>query len=890
MYFFNSCLFFLFLSSRSYKLTSALALRTVTSRKAFPANRKLEVFSANLRLQASSWSRLFSKGTFLLDPREQNNDSDEDKKTSSDHQDDVDELNKENELKNNNDNINKRKDENGTNSKSNKDSKYQNTKINAFIVEKIGNMTRRGNDYGSQSPRRQNLNVPSKVNNQENQDNNKKLRSWGRRPDKNEWNPLRSVEDDIDKIDNDNVDNDNVDNNNKKNNGEKDDNINNDNMRSIEELLKVDNVEDITISEMQYIIDTLENLFEETTGKRPSDHDIDEILISLLTTFGPTDEELERLIDAESNESNEHDQFHVNYQNEEFNDVDEDFFDDVPELKEIMRNYWSRQQLSRFGRGLLSSDIDPELLRKLQKRSRFLDLPIKKDIDLSRANLRELEGQNNNHWEARRRAYQNAMRRSNNNNNNGRSSSRKSNSNSNVHNFGLCKNHGLKSKNFEVITESNFTFADVGGMSDIKSQMMQCADMIQNFEKYENFNVRIPRGMLLTGPPGNGKTMLVKAFCGTIDASFIVTSGAEFQEKYVGVGPSKIRELFKLARDAKKPCVIFIDEIDGVGRKRHGDGESSSAERDSTLNELLVQLDGFNDNKGIFVVAATNAEHLLDSALIRPGRFDRKIVVPNPDEITRKEIINIHAEGKPRAVDVHCDHIVAETSGMSGAEVENVLNEAMLRALQENRYVFSKDDLNFAVTKQTVGYMSSTRKIDRENMYKIAIHEMGHAVVGYLMPHFYNLVSVRINLNSPNTPGSTHFELLESTGGLKSKDFMKEEIMVCLAGFCAETVFFGENNVLSGSSSDFEKARDLVFHMLTNLGMSDTGKIHYGRSEASMESLDIEIDSVLKELQSKTIALIKKNRLTIENLAQKLTAKGHLERKDIEPIILRHLS
>lgn len=692
-------------------------------------------------------------------------------------------------------------------------------KFTEFILEKIGNMTRRGNDYGSINPKRQERLVKSPKEGR----NQKKLQSWGRRPGKSEWNPLQDSQQMT----------------------EKETSMG---LRTIEELLKVDDISTLTVEEMQFVITCLENLFEETTGLCPSDHDIDEILISLISFFLPNEDD-----DTEMT-----DNFFKNYQDEEMK-MDYDF-DEVPELHHIMKDYWSKQQLSKIGRNFLNESFLPD----------HLNVPIKHEIDLSSTS--ELRS---NHLASRRRAYKEAMSRS--------------SQNSNVRRFSMPKDRNLKSKNFEVITDSNFTFADVGGMSEIKSQMLQCADMIKSYEKYEKFNVRIPRGMLLTGPPGNGKTMLVKAFCGAIDARFIITSGAEFQEKYVGVGPSKVRELFQLARDAEKPCVIFIDEIDGVGRKRHSDGESSSAERDSTLNELLVQLDGFKENTGIFVVAATNAEYLLDPALVRPGRFDRKIVVPNPDEITRREIINIHAEGKPRATDVHCDLIVAETSGMSGAEVENVLNEAMLSALQKNRYVFSKDDLNFAVTKQTVGYMSSTRKLDRANLFKIAIHEMGHAVVGYLMPNFYNLVSVRINVNSPNTPGSTHFELLESTGGLKSKEFMKEEIMVCLAGQCAETIFFGENNVLSGSSSDIEKARDLVFHMLTSFGMSDSGKLHYGRSESSLETMDNEIDFVLKELRDRTTEIIKKNRATIENLAQKLTSKGHLERKDIEPTILRHL-
>jgi cell division protease FtsH len=399
-----------------------------------------------------------------------------------------------------------------------------------------------------------------------------------------------------------------------------------------------------------------------------------------------------------------------------------------------------------------------------------------------------------------------------------------------------------KSKNFEVIKKFNIMFKDVGGYENVKQELKQCVDILKNYQKYTKYNVRIPKGLILEGPPGTGKTLLAKALAGESKCSFIPVSGSDFQEKYVGVGSSRIKELFELAKK-NIPCIIFIDEIDAVGRKRSADGESSSNERDNTLNALLVELDGFKNNTGIFLVAATNRVDLLDSALTRPGRIDKKIYIGLPDKNTRREIIKIHINGKPYCDSIGLDEMVEVTEGLSGAQIENLLNEAMLNALRINNTEFCYKDFDFVMNKMIAGWQPNDHEFTNDIIDHIAIHEMGHTIVGLLSKHHSKVTKVVINLSSPKSPGYTVFE--GSTSNIYIREALFEHLMILLAGRIAEEVFY-DVSVTTGAINDFEEALKLAEKMIIYYGMG-SNIIYPSLSEKYKEAIDTEVINLLNE-------------------------------------------
>jgi len=399
-----------------------------------------------------------------------------------------------------------------------------------------------------------------------------------------------------------------------------------------------------------------------------------------------------------------------------------------------------------------------------------------------------------------------------------------------------------KSENFEVITKSQINFKNVGGYENIKQELNQCIDILSNYTKYAPYNVRVPKGLVLEGPPGNGKTLLAKALAGEAKCGFIAVSGSEFQEKYVGVGSSRIRELFKLAKD-NVPCIIFIDEMDALGRKRSGDGETSGNERDNTLNELLVALDGFKNTSGVFVIGATNRADLLDSALMRPGRIDKRIFIGNPDTSTRRAILNIHSRGKPHDETVLFDSIVEVTNGLSGAQIENLINEAMLNALRNNRNKYTIDDVDEVLNKMMVGWQPNEHQYSTDIIDQIAIHELGHAVVGLLSKHHSKMTKVVINLSSPKNPAYTIFE--GSSNNILTREALFEHLMILLAGRIAEEVFYGVS-VSTGAINDFEEALKLAERMVCYYGMGK--KIIYpSMSEKYKEMIDTEVSTIIND-------------------------------------------
>lgn len=441
-----------------------------------------------------------------------------------------------------------------------------------------------------------------------------------------------------------------------------------------------------------------------------------------------------------------------------------------------------------------------------------------------------------------------------------------------------------KSDNFEVIKKNLINFSNIGGYENIKGELYQIVDLLKNKTKYKRFNVRIPKGLILEGPPGNGKTLFAKALAGEAKIGFIPVSGSEFQEKYVGVGASRIRELFALAKK-NAPCIIFIDEIDAVGRKRSSDGELSNGERDNTLNQLLVGLDGFHSLNGIFVVGATNRIDLLDPALIRPGRIDKKIHIGFPDDKTRKIITDMYIKGKPHDYTVRIDNFVQDTNGFSGAQIENILNEAMLNALRNNRDYFNYKDLEYIINKQMVGWQPTEHNFTNSIIHRISVHEMGHAIVGMFSQNHAKVSKVVINLSSPNSPAYTVFE--NSVSNIFTKESLLEHLMVLLGGRVAEEVIY-EKSVTTGAINDFQESQNLAEQMILHYGMGENSTIYSTLSEHHKNLVDDEITNLIKKAYELTKNILYENKYSILLGSQLLQDKKVLYYDDLEKIIKTH--
>jgi cell division protease FtsH len=438
----------------------------------------------------------------------------------------------------------------------------------------------------------------------------------------------------------------------------------------------------------------------------------------------------------------------------------------------------------------------------------------------------------------------------------------------------------LKSKNFEVIKNYGVKFSDVGGYAAIKEELRQSIDILRNYKKYTKYNVRIPKGLILEGPPGNGKTLIAKALAGECKCGFIAVSGADFQEKYVGVGSSRIREMFELAKK-NEPCIVFIDEIDAVGRRRSGDGESSSSERDNTLNALLVELDGFKNNTGVFLVGATNRIDLLDSALTRPGRIDKKIFVGIPDAATRKSVVRIHIRGKPHDSSVYSDDLVEATDGLSCAQIENLLNEAMLYALRDERTEFTRNDVEYILNKIIAGWQPSEHEFSEDMIERITVHEMGHALLGFFSKHHSRLLKVVLNLSSPKTPGYTVFE--RSPSSIYLKEALFEHLIILLAGRIAEEVIYNVS-ITTGAINDFEEALKLAERMIVYYGMG--GSVLYpSTSEKYKEIIDNEVSELINNAYLVGKIVLENCREVIEDTSARLRRNKLLKADELTEII-----
>ncbi|MGJ0848355.1 ATP-dependent metallopeptidase FtsH/Yme1/Tma family protein [Tissierella praeacuta] len=443
--------------------------------------------------------------------------------------------------------------------------------------------------------------------------------------------------------------------------------------------------------------------------------------------------------------------------------------------------------------------------------------------------------------------------------------------------------------NLDTETSSKkITFDDVAGNEEAKESLMDMVDFIKNPEIYNKFGARLPRGVLLYGAPGTGKTLLAKAMAGEADVPFYAVSGSDFVQVYAGLGASRIRELFKKAKDAGK-SVIFIDEIDSLGKKRKsGNSPSGSEEGDRTLNALLTEMSGFKDNEGIIVVAATNRIDILDEALLRPGRFDRQVEVSLPDVNGRYEILKLHSKNKPISKNVDLKKIALETIYFSGAKLENLMNESAIIAVKEKSKEISMEHVNKAYYSVLVGDEKKDRSsIDYRDKEITAYHEAGHALVTKLIAKNNRVTKVSI---IPSTKGMGGFSLnIPPDKMYQTKKDILSNIMIALGGRAAEEIIYGKEEITTGASSDLEKATDMALSMIGIFGMDDTvGLLNYNvlsNRNTDDSSLLNRAKEILNELYLETINLLKSHINDLNIVAEKLIEKEVLYEEELNSIL-----
>ena len=442
------------------------------------------------------------------------------------------------------------------------------------------------------------------------------------------------------------------------------------------------------------------------------------------------------------------------------------------------------------------------------------------------------------------------------------------------------------------------SFADVAGLHEEKEDLEELVDFLKDPKKYIELGARIPKGVLLVGPPGTGKTLLAKAVAGEAGVPFFSISGSDFVEMFVGVGASRVRDLFKEAK-ANAPCIVFIDEIDAVARQRGTGMGGGHDEREQTLNQLLVEMDGFGVNEGIIVLAATNRVDILDPAILRPGRFDRKVGVGRPDVRGREEILQVHSRKKPLGDDVDLHKLAQNTAGFAGADLENLMNEAAINAAKKNRRFINMDDVNQAFIKVGIGAEKKSRLVSEKEKKITAYHETGHAILFHLLPHVGPVHTISIIPTGMGAAGYTMPERGEDEM-FATKQEMLEDIMVSFGGRIAEEIIFGD--VTTGASQDIKQATATARNMVVKYGMSDKlGLVCYdsegdnvfiGRdlahtrsySETIAAKIDEEVDSIMKDCYKKAKALILENRDVLDTCAKLLLEKEKVGREEFESL------
>ena len=440
-------------------------------------------------------------------------------------------------------------------------------------------------------------------------------------------------------------------------------------------------------------------------------------------------------------------------------------------------------------------------------------------------------------------------------------------------------------------------FSDVAGADEEKEELKELVEFLKNPKKFASMGARIPRGVLLVGPPGTGKTLLARAVSGEANVPFFSISGSEFVEMFVGVGAGRVRDMFKKAKE-NAPCIIFIDEIDAVGRQRGSGIGGGHDEREQTLNQLLVEMDGFSGNEGIIVLAATNRADVLDPALLRPGRFDRQIQVANPDKRARAQILQVHARNKKFASDVNFDNIAARTPGFSGAELQNVLNEAALLAVRMGRNVITMEDIDEGIDRVIGGPAKKSRKYTEKERRLVAYHEAGHAIIGLTLEDANKVQKVTI-IPRGNAGGYNLMTPKEETY-FQTKSQLEASITGYMGGRVAEEIFFGD--VSSGAQNDIEQATRLARMMVTELGMSELGPIKYssgqdavflGRDYSQINNdhsgqiafeIDQQVRKIIDECYKECTKIITENKDKLEIIAKALLEYETLANEQIEAL------
>lgn len=459
-------------------------------------------------------------------------------------------------------------------------------------------------------------------------------------------------------------------------------------------------------------------------------------------------------------------------------------------------------------------------------------------------------------------------------------------------------NFGKSRAKMSTKNEIKVTFRDVAGLREEKEELEEIVDFLKDPKKYIQVGARIPKGVLLEGPPGTGKTLLAKAVAGEAGVPFFSISGSDFVEMFVGVGASRVRDLFQ---DAKKnaPCIIFIDEIDAVARRRGSGLGGGHDEREQTLNQLLVEMDGFGVNEGIIVMAATNRKDILDPAILRPGRFDRDVLVGRPDVGGREEILKVHARNKPLGDDVDLKQIAQTTAGFSGADLENLLNEAAILAAKENRVYIQQSDIRHAFVKVGIGPEKKSRIVSEKERRITAYHEAGHAILFHLLPDVGPVYSVSI-IPTGGAGGYT-MPLPEKDDMFNTKGHMLQEITVSLGGRVAEEEIF--DDITTGASQDIKQATAIAKSMITKFGMSERlGLINYdndsdevfigrdfghtsrGYGEKVAGTIDEEVKRIIDECYLKARVLIQEYHPVLEKCAQLLLEKEKITRSEFEAL------